>query len=258
MTYKKNLKKIKEGVAGVAEEATHTLRKKLVGAAGKVEEDIAERKGIIGGIAEVVDSTVKAGRRTHEKIQEEGGYLKKGIDIVDETESALERTADKFTDAIKGTRDTINNRFYTDGKFDPDRVRAYLSEQADALQHQGERALHATGGLISRLGAAYRSEMPSPAEKKEAYGHIGVKVKHRGALSRKDYEACEAFYSHARTKLPGGLSLRRDILTDILDSASGSLAQLVQHYSRQTDKQGILTEDAKARLEVVGRKNYKL
>lgn len=199
--------------------------------ASKIEQDIETREGIAGGLASKLDGTVDKGRRVHNDIQRKGGY---GA-LVKQTGS---RIAEEFQEFYDRAYKSVQGSFFTKGKFDRTKAKLALRDKWVVTRKYGEKAVDVLSETAHSAADSakedFRTHVPTREERDTKYEGIGVS--YHGVLLRENFEKCLAFHKKVRTKLPGRVSYRSEILDDIKASASQSRSELYDFYRDRSDK----------------------
>lgn len=224
-----NIDKIAEGVSGLAKEAGDKVRRTAYAVAGRLEQQAADPKTVVGGAADIVKKAVARGRDLHHFVHEKGGYS-----------AVVEKAADRIADRVGLTIDAIVDRygrfedkFFTGGQYDPVKGRRILEDTAAATKMYGAKAVTTLKGLASSGARAlredFRAMVPSPGELQAS----GIGAKYEGILFREHLQQCLSFYERARKRMPGGLRVRAEVLDDIKAYAIGTRRELLEHYRAQ-------------------------
>lgn len=252
MALKKHADNVKKGVKGMAKDTFDLGRKKVYQAGSKIEEKIGE-KGGLGGLLKsaaygAAKSVVKGANDLRNKVKEEGGLGEVARKAAEGASNAIDRGMDRMNDALDGLGERIETRYKnfeetitTDGKYDPEKARAVLSDRAGAVKKFGCEAVESLSELI-KSGASgvkedYRRYVPSAEERKTRYAGIGDR--YDGVLFRDGFEKCVSFYARAETKLPGKVKNRIEILNDIRSYAINGKGKLVGFYKEKKDGEKI-------------------
>lgn len=197
----------------------------------KIDEATKFGKKVFGGIAGIVKKAVAKGKEIHSDVQEKGGYRQ----------------------VMKDSADSIEDRLFTDGKYDPEKAKELAKGGAQAAKVYGKKALDYVvemGKKGAEKGAeavktGYRDLVPTKEERETVYAGIGSK--YAGFLFRPDYEKCLKFHTEAKAKLPAALKIRSQVLEDIKASASKDPQDLMGFYRDETG----FGPEADTKVEVV-------
>jgi len=184
----------------------------------KVDEATRFGKKVFSGITVIVKKAVAKGKEIHADVQEKGGYRQ----------------------AMKDSAHSIEDRLFTDGKYDPEKAKELARDGAQTAKVYGKKALDYVvemGKKGAEKGAeavktGYRDLVPTKEERETVYAGIGAK--YAGFLFRPDYEKCLKFHELAKTKLPAALKIRKVLLDDIKASASKDPQDLMGFYRDET------------------------
>jgi hypothetical protein len=190
----------------------------------KIEKDLANRTGVIGGLATIVEDVYNEGRKFHESVKDQGGYG-----------AVANKYVERFAEATVKAHDTIYDKFAAeDGTLDTAKLKKEFKSVADVVKTYGIKAGNTMWDLAKQgaqtIKTEYRNMAPTKEELQGKYAGIGTM--YRGVLFRPHYEATLKFYEEARQKLPNGLKKedRIGILDDIKATASGNTEELKRWY----------------------------
>ncbi|KYK25538.1 hypothetical protein AYK26_05895 [Euryarchaeota archaeon SM23-78] len=225
------------------ETAFNKVKKKVYKGMATLEQQVEERKGIgkvIAGAGDVVDDIVERAKEADKDIKKKGGYgamAKRGAD-------AVKKTAEDVYGKLAGTYNKFKATVTTKGKYDPNKAKELLKDQAKATAEFGEKAVKSLAQMVKegfgKLGEDYRKMVPSREERATTYADIGAEYK--GVLLRENFEKCLAYHEKVRKALPGRLAGRQAFLNDIKASASSNPKELMEFYkqSKTTESEGML------------------
>lgn len=219
------------GLGGLVKKGVQRAKNVVYTAASEIERQAQDNKTPLGKITErakEMDKKIKAG----------GGYAEAAKRAGDDIAKFAKEQATKIEKGYHSLQTTLQERFYTDGKFDEAKANKSLENMTHAINEFGSKAAHTLREKLqqgaSAIKADYRDMVPTQEERNTKYEGIGAD--YAGILFREHYEKCIAFHEKARKNLPGGLNARKDILSDIKSSASGSLEELEEHYKAKSGK----------------------
>jgi hypothetical protein len=184
-------------IMGGASNLLNRAKRGIYRAAGTVEQQVREREGAFGSLANLVDEIVADSRQAYANLS-----------------------------------DGIKERFYTDGVFDHEKATDYLGNKANAIRELGIRGYRTLEKVVhdgvEGVRADFRREIPTQEERTTKYAGFGSDV--GGLLSRPELEDALEFHTRAKRLLPGGLKLRAQILETIKAHALASPEELIDHY----------------------------
>ncbi|MFH1072539.1 MAG: hypothetical protein V1743_03870 [Nanoarchaeota archaeon] len=227
----KNMDKLKKA-AGTARDAAHKIRHDVeTRGVGNVLKDAAEEGT---GLAQQGIS------RTRAEINKRGGLVKIVKDLG-------EATASK----IQSSLDAIDENFYTNGEYDPEKAKMTFKRLGDKTLSYGNQALR-FGEKLSleqyeilkskvreskRLNEEdYRKMYLSDEERASpTYKGIGVmpmrKYTLADRLTRPEFDAVVAHYALLDSAIPAGTAFKQRVLDDLRWTASATPEQLLKIYA---------------------------
>jgi hypothetical protein len=162
------------------------------------------------------------GKKLHEHVQNKGGYREVFGNTARAASMNVERT-------VNNVRMSLEDVFYTDGRFDYKKARAKLGETASRAGQAGGDIL--TGLVKAIEGGAEQFEQRfvykifiSPEERKTTYKGIS------GVILRSSFEAVRQFRECARKNLPEDLPYREEIIANIGHEGIQDRASLIEAY----------------------------
>ncbi len=216
--------------------------KTAYGLASRVEQDLSNKKTVIGGLAETVQRTTRTvsekAKEAHSSIKSRGGYQK----VIDQRFDALTQRFDTLAQRVEkylaSVDAAIADNLYTDGEFDDVKANAFIDKRIEATRAYGEKFVRGVSTALTNARETfvkdYRSFVPTANELNTAYAEIGAK--YNGLLLRPDYEACLTFYKKAEKTLPAVRQYRIAILNDIKASAAADKTELLAFYETIKDE----------------------
>ncbi len=211
------------------------IKKNAYGTVASVERALGDPETISGRMKEGLEDIVDAGSELHNEVQSKGGYV-----------AVAKKVGKDLVEKVSQTYKSIENKLFTEGKFDNKKVNKILADKGKAIADYGVKAYNtlseSVGKGVDSVKKDYRNFIPSDEELSTKYKGIGTN--YEGVLFRENYEKCLEFYSQVNEELKG-VKYRKTILEDIKASASGSIEELKEFYS-QTNKY----ENKKARAVI--------
>jgi hypothetical protein len=127
----------------------------------KAEENIQNRTGIEGNIANVVDKAIAKAKSTHESVQERGGYLTVARD-----------TIDNAVDGLENFYKSIDDSLFTDGKFDKDKAKVLANDGKALIEKYGKKAgqviYDVSKNVSDKVQKNYRELVPTKEEDRKS------------------------------------------------------------------------------------------
>ncbi len=172
------------------------------------------------------NDALETGKNYHEGIQRNGGYSQYAREIGQE-----------ISDYVSGAYKSVEEAFFTDGEFDPEKAKKVLNNKKKAVGKFGEK----TYITFLELSKDYYNEsrnmvkktidfyIPTDEELNTKYAGIGPENK--AIYLKPHYDACLKFYDEAGEKMPVDNELRMEILRDIKSSASTTKEELLGYYA---------------------------
>jgi len=199
-------KKLGSAVGG----ALDTVKEASYKTAAKVEDQLANRTGVVGTAAKVVD----AAKAKHNDIQSRGGYG-----------AVIEQRLDRYAAAAES--------LFSGSVFDGKKAEDFVRDKESCVKTYGTKAYNTVVNFLAetKRGVAknYRDLVPSAEERSTIYAGIGSAYENK-IFFRPDLDACSAFYQKASKTLPKASPARDKVLADIKASVSADGSELLQYY----------------------------
>ncbi len=234
MTWKDNLKKIREGAEGLLNDAGDDLDSRV----GKAHD-------AIDAAATVAGATLRTGAAVGKLLGRQAMKgVRSGVD-------ALQAWYDQKRDYLENTLAAMETYVTTDGEYDAAKAKEFLKDRVEATKVIGPRAYDALVEVLRDVPGALKKDWkgtfkPSELDMKTKYAGIGTN--YNGTLFTRNYEDCIEFMGDVKSLLPNGMSreIRQGIILDIKENAFANVDQLVDLYDKQDD---ILAQNKLAALD---------
>lgn len=186
-------------------------------------KDLGRR--VVEAVDNATDVTLDAVVDFHKGVKDKGGYLEAGKEVVS-----------SVIDSTRQTYQSIEDALCTDGKFDSEKAKRLLADNAEAVKNYGSKAARVLADFASDGTVEIREITKDkfrkfvPTEEERARKYAGIGTAYTGVLFRQNYEECLAFHRTVNEKIPRGLKLKTAILSDIKANASSNVEELTESY----------------------------
>jgi hypothetical protein len=210
-------------------EALKYGKQRVYGVVGLVEQKVQHREEIPGDLANLVKNAVNEIKETavliDEVVQMKGGY-----------EAVANKVKNKVTATLTNSYKTLEGVFT-----DKEKAKELLDSSIDLGKMLGTKGIDLVKQAAVGVHSDYRKVVPSAEDLVGKYAGMGTA--YEGLPLKPTLDQSLAFHERAKSTLPNGLKLRKEILTDIKASVSVNASELLEFYLPQ--------EKADAKFEAV-------